>query len=126
MHERNERGGLRAATLAARLGWRRERKQRGSRTSTALSHFAPVYRISEPPTSDIRQTDRCSWPAEQTMNRKFNLPVALAFTVLGALPWPAAAQAPPRNHDTSSIWSSQDRSLHEIDLLTPRAFGELI
>jgi hypothetical protein len=60
------------------------------------------------------------------MNSKFNLPVALAFTVLGALPWPAAAQAPPRNHDTSSFWSSQDRSLHEIDLLTSRAFDELL
>jgi hypothetical protein len=60
------------------------------------------------------------------MNRKFNLPVALVFTVLGALSWPAGAQAPPRNDDTSSIWSSQDRSLHELDLLTSRAFDELL
>jgi hypothetical protein len=60
------------------------------------------------------------------MNRKFNLPAAFAVTALGALPWPAAAQAPPRNNDTSSIWSSQDRSLYELDLLTPRAFDELL
>jgi hypothetical protein len=60
------------------------------------------------------------------MSRKFNLPVALAFAVMGALPWPAAAQAPPRNDDTSSIWSSQHRALHELDLLTSRAFDELL
>jgi hypothetical protein len=60
------------------------------------------------------------------MNRKFNLPVAMAVTVLGALPWPASAQAPPRNGDISSVWSSQNRSLHDVDLLTPRAFDELL
>jgi hypothetical protein len=60
------------------------------------------------------------------MNRKFSLPVALAVTALGALPWPAAAQAPPRNDDTSSVWSSKDGSLHELDLLTSRAFDELL
>ena len=60
------------------------------------------------------------------MNRKFNHPVALAFTVLGALPSPAGAQAPPRSDDISSVWSSQDGSLHELDLLTSRAFDELL
>ena len=86
--------------------------------------FASVDRISEP--SDIRQTDCCSCSAEQAMNTKMNFPVALAFSVLSALPWPAAAQAPPRNHEISSIWSSESRSLHELDLLTSRALDELV
>ena len=60
------------------------------------------------------------------MNRKFNLPVALAVTVLGAPALPAAAQAPPRSHDISRIWSSQNGSLHELDVLTSRAFDELV
>ena len=60
------------------------------------------------------------------MNRKFNLPVALAVTALSALPWPAAAQAPPRNGDISSVWSSQNRSLRELDLLASRAFDALL
>jgi len=60
------------------------------------------------------------------MERKFNLSVAFAVTALGALPWPAAAQAPPRDNYKSSIWSSQDESLYELDLLTSRAFDELL
>lgn len=60
------------------------------------------------------------------MNKKFNLPVALAVMVLGALPLPAAAQAPPRNHDMSSIWSSHAGALYELDVLTSRAFDELV
>jgi len=60
------------------------------------------------------------------MNRNFNLPVALALTLLGALSWPAAAQAPPRNHDMSIIWSSPNGSLHELDVLMSRAFDELV
>jgi hypothetical protein len=60
------------------------------------------------------------------MNKKFNLPVASAFTVLGALPLPASAQAPPRNHDMSIIWSSHNGALYELDVLTSRAFDELV
>jgi hypothetical protein len=59
------------------------------------------------------------------MSRKFNVPVASAFTLMGALPLPAAAQAPPRDHDISGVWSSQNEALYDLDVLKPRAFGEL-
>src|SRR5689334_8008933 len=93
---------------------------------TKATHQPQHPLISEPPTSEIRQTDRCSRSAEPTMERKFNLSVAFAVTALGALPWPAAAQAPPRDNYKSSIWSSQDESLYELDLLTSRAFDKLL
>jgi hypothetical protein len=58
------------------------------------------------------------------MNKNSSVPVTLAFTVMGSLPLPAAAQAPPRNHDISSIWSSQNGTLYDLDVLTSRASDE--
>jgi hypothetical protein len=58
-------------------------------------------------------------------NKKSNIPVILALTILGALPLPTAAQAPPRNHDISSIWSSQNRALYDLEVLTSQAFDGL-
>jgi len=59
------------------------------------------------------------------MNKKFNIPAVLALTVIGSLPLPATAQAPPRNHEISSIWSSQNRALYDVDLLLSPALDEL-
>ena len=59
------------------------------------------------------------------MNEKFKVPIILAFTVMGALPLPAAAQAPPRNHVISRIWSSQNGALYDLEVLTSQAFDEL-
>ena len=59
------------------------------------------------------------------MNKKFNVPAILVLAVVGALPLPAAAQAPPRNHEISSIWSSENGALYDVDLLLSRAVGEL-
>jgi hypothetical protein len=84
-----------------------------------------VDHISEPPTSDIANFRVLVLSgANQTMKKTFNVPVRWAFTVMGALPLPAAAQAPPRNHDTSAIWSSQNGALYDLDVLTSRAFDE--
>ena len=60
------------------------------------------------------------------MPKKFNVPVALVVTLMGALPFSAAAQAPPRNHDLSSIWSSHNRALYDLDVLTSHASDELV
>jgi hypothetical protein len=60
------------------------------------------------------------------MTKKFNVPVALVVMLTGALPFSAAAQAPPRNHDLSSIWSSHNRALYDLDVLTSRAFDESV
>jgi hypothetical protein len=60
------------------------------------------------------------------MYKKFNLSAALAFVVLGALSLIASAQAPPRNDDMSSIWSSHNGALYDLDLLESRAFDELV
>jgi len=105
---------------------RRSHRASGTGTDETKATHQPQHPlISEPPTSEIRQTDG----AHAQRSRRWtgnSISAAFAVTALGALPWPAAAQAPPRDNYKSSIWSSQDESLYELDLLTSRAFDELL
>jgi hypothetical protein len=60
------------------------------------------------------------------MYKKLNVRVSSAFTLMGALLSSAAAQPPPRNHHMSSIWSSQNGTLYDLDVLKSRAADELV
>jgi len=59
------------------------------------------------------------------MNQRFKFPAILVLTIVGVSPLPTAAQAPPRSHEISTIWSSENGALYEVDLLPSRAFDEL-
>jgi hypothetical protein len=86
-----------------------------------LSKVAPRYaiaQISEP-------LEHPSLRRERTMHKNSNVSVALAFACLGALALSASAQAPPRDHDGLSFWSSQAGELYEGDASTARPFDEL-
>jgi hypothetical protein len=60
------------------------------------------------------------------MYEKFNALIASTFTVLGALSLTASAQAPLRNDDLSSIWSSDNGALYDLDVLKSRVVDELL
>jgi len=90
-----------------------------------VKHFGQPTSFFEPPTLEVAHSSALVLSgANQKMNKNCRVLFTLAFMAICALPLTAAAQAPPRNHDISSIWSSQNGTLYDLDVLTSRASDE--